>query len=182
MVPTPSQPEPKRKTKRREYRPVRTSRTSVLVSQLLHEEIEKFDDIPRQTIQFTCEKNETLSRTARPGSIRKYKISLKMVLETEADMNGKWCRGSMETQELINFYYFDCVVNAFEAAFERGNWVPLGCAEEVLLQSNMEEGEEFRHNLHDKMSWALNNHQHVLYSNVCHFVSDQKKKKKVYRR
>ncbi|CCD47110.1 hypothetical protein BofuT4_P040120.1 [Botrytis cinerea T4] len=118
----------------------------------------------------------------RPGSIRKYKISWKTVLEAEADMNGKWHRGSMETQELLNFYYFDCVVNTLEAAFERGGWVPLGCAEEVLLQSNIEEREEFGHNLHDKMSWALNNHQHVLYSNACHFESNQRKKKKVHRR
>jgi hypothetical protein len=108
---TPSTPQPRRKTDRKEWdTPIwqHINDLRYIKPCKKPEEIHQLTGVPRQAVINICERDEHLLRRARPKRAPEYKVSREKVLEIGADMDGFWGHSSMTMEELINFYHLDC--------------------------------------------------------------------------
>lgn len=98
-------------------------------------------------------------------------------------MEGHWGRGSMTSQELIDFYGLECCPQTLLNSFRREGIGHFWAAEDkYLTPANMRAREDHCRVLRDKMGWRLPQYKKVLYSDACHFAVNQRRKKKCWRR
>lgn len=182
----PSTPKPLRKTDRKEWdTPMRQHINTLRYVKPCKkpQEIFLLTGVPRQSVINICERDEDLLRTKRPNRAPPYKLSREKVLEIEADMEGHWGRGSMTSQELIDFYGLECCPQTLLNSFRREGIGHFWAAEDkYLTPANMRAREDHCRVLRDKMGWRLPQYKKVLYSDACHFAVNQRRKKKCWRR
>lgn len=97
--------QPRRKTTRQEWpTPIRQRINDLQYTKPCRkpQAITNLTGVPRTSVIEICERDESLLRRERPTRANKYKIPREKVLEIEADMDGCWGKGSMETQEVID--------------------------------------------------------------------------------